>query len=85
MDAVTSTPSSSRRARVPRYQSDGNGSGTAVTVKDMVLDHDSRIDDLESWQDELRGAMTLVKLTFGTSIVTALLVIAQYINAKPHP
>ena len=27
-----------------------DGSGTAVTVKDMVLEHDRRLDRLEAWQ-----------------------------------
>lgn len=33
----------------------------------------NRIDGIESWRDELRGAMALVKFTLGTSIVTGLL------------
>lgn len=38
----------------------------------MVLDHDRKIDSLMSWRSELRGAMALVKITLGASIVSGL-------------
>ncbi|MFN8631218.1 MAG: hypothetical protein U0838_13145 [Chloroflexota bacterium] len=38
-------------------------------LETTVIRHGDRIDRLESWQDELRGAMALMKITLGTSIV----------------
>lgn len=42
-----------------------------VTVRDMLLDHDRRIDSLDLWRAELRGAMALMKLALGTSVLSA--------------
>lgn len=34
---------------------------------------EGRVDSLESWRDQIRGATSIVKIAFGTSIVSALL------------
>jgi hypothetical protein len=34
---------------------------------------ESRVDSLESWRDQLRGAASIVKIAFGTSIISAVL------------
>lgn len=47
------------------------GSGQAVSILDMVLDHDAQIDDLMTWRSELRGALSLVKATLGVSLLSA--------------
>lgn len=43
----------------------------AISVRDMVLDHDRRLDAIDIWRAELRGAMQLVRLTFGVSLLSA--------------
>ncbi len=43
----------------------------AVTIRDMVLTHDRRLDSLDTWRSELHGALALMKVAFGTSIVSA--------------
>lgn len=65
------------RARAPRRlivsgQGQSVGSEPAVTVRDMVLDHDDQLDDLQAWRDELRGAWKFVKIALGASIVSAI-------------
>jgi hypothetical protein len=45
----------------------------ALTVRQMVLRHDQEIEALKMWRSELRGAMQLVKITMGTSIITGIL------------
>jgi len=47
----------------------------AVTVRQMVLLHDVEIEELKEWRSEMRGALALVKLTLGTSLVTGMLAI----------
>jgi len=42
-------------------------------VETAVIGLGNRVDTLESWRDELRGAMALVKFTLGTSILTGAL------------
>lgn len=50
-----------------------NGSGTAVSIRTMVLDHEERIDNMEAWQSEIRGVITVVKLAVSGSVLTAVL------------
>jgi hypothetical protein len=51
----------------------------AMTVREMVLQHDVDIEALKQWRDELRGAMALVKITLGSSIVAAIVSIAAVV------
>lgn len=37
----------------------------------MLLDHDRKLDSLNTWRSELRGAFALMKVAFGASIVSA--------------
>ena len=56
---------------------------SAVSVRDMVLDHDRRLDTLDAWRNELRGAFALMKIALGTSIVSAavsILALAQILG-----
>jgi hypothetical protein len=48
-------------------------------LETAVISNSNRIDALESWRDELHGAMGLVKFTLGTSIVTGMLAITSLI------
>jgi hypothetical protein len=50
---------------------DAIGSGTAVTVAEMLRDHDHKIDSLLDWRSELRGALALMKLAMGASVLSA--------------
>lgn len=56
-----------------RPQRPWDSTGTAVTVGEMVRDHDRRLDDLEHWRAELRGAMSLMRLVFGVSLISGIL------------
>ena len=53
----------------------GNGSGVGLTVREMVLDHDRKLDSLLAWRSEVRGVVALVKITLGTSILSAVVAI----------
>lgn len=44
-------------------------------LETTVIRQGDRIDRLEGWRDELRGAMSLVKITLGTSILSAIVAI----------
>jgi hypothetical protein len=47
----------------------------AMTVREMVLQHDVDIEALKQWRNELRGAMQLVKVTLGTSLLSGILAV----------
>jgi len=49
-----------------------------MTVHEMLLDHDRKLDALLTWRSELRGAMMLVKVTLGTSIVSGIAAIVAF-------
>ena len=55
-------------------------SGTAVSVREMVLEHDADIESLKRWRSELRGALALVKITLGTSLVTGILAVIALLD-----
>jgi len=60
---------------------------TAVSVRDMVLDHDRKIDSLNDWRNEIRGALSLMRLAFGASILSALvsiLAVVQMLSDTPR-
>jgi hypothetical protein len=44
---------------------------TALTVAEMLRDHDAKLESLLEWRSELRGAMALVKLATGASFLSA--------------
>ena len=48
-------------------------------LETSVLHLVNRVDAIESWRDELRGAMALLRFTLGTSIVTGTLAIVSLI------
>jgi len=48
-------------------------------VETAVIANSNRIDKLESWQDQLRGAMYLVKFTLGTSILSSVVAIVSLV------
>ena len=55
-------------------------------LETTVLRNAEHIDRLESFQDELHGAMALVKFTLGTSILSAVLAVlalASFIATGP--
>lgn len=52
---------------------EGNGSGTAKTVKELVLDHDEKLEDIRSELDKAKGALWLaVALGFVNALDTLL-------------
>jgi hypothetical protein len=60
----------------------------AVTMRQMVLRHDADIEALKMWRSELRGAMQLIKITMGTSIISGLLAaiaLADLLMRGAHP
>jgi hypothetical protein len=48
-----------------------DGGVTALTVPEMLRDHDAKLESLLEWRSELRGAMALVKLAMGASFLSA--------------
>ena len=61
---------------------------SAVTMREMVLSHDRDIAALKAWRSELRGALALVKVTLGTSLVSgilAVLALAALVAGDLHP
>ena len=56
---------------------------SAVSIRDMVLDHDGKLDLLLEWRSEIRGALGLMKVAFGASILSAvvsILAVVQMMN-----
>jgi len=56
-----------------------------VTEREMLLDHDTKIDSLLAWRSELRGAFTFMRLAFGASILSAaisILAVVQMMNGQ---
>jgi hypothetical protein len=49
----------------------GVGGGAALTVAEMLRDHDQKIDSLLDWRSELRGALALMKLAMGAPVLSA--------------
>ena len=43
-----------------------------MTYAQMVIDHDKRLDALDTWRAELRGAMQLIKFALGASVVSGI-------------
>lgn len=57
--------------------SDVNGSGTAKTVKELVLEHDHKLDDIKSEIDKAKGAAYLA-VAFGlVNLLNSLVQFAQ--------
>jgi hypothetical protein len=62
--------------------------GPAVTMREMLLRHDRDIEVLKLWRSELRGAMQLVKITMGTSLISgalAAIALADLLLRGGHP
>lgn len=66
-----------------------NAANVGLSLRDMVLDHDRKLDalppgskvaELLTWQSEMRGAIALMKFAFGTSIVSAIVSIAAVVQ-----
>jgi hypothetical protein len=55
-------------------------STTAITVAELLRDHDAKLDLLLSWRSELRGAMALVKLAMGASFLSAVVSIIAVVS-----
>lgn len=51
-----------------------------MTVREMVLGHDKDIESLKAWRSELRGALSLMKLTLGASLVSGLLAVLAIVS-----
>jgi hypothetical protein len=73
--------------RHPNYHRRADdGSGAAVTILEMVLNHESRVDDLEGWQDEVKGMVILAKVALGTSILgMASTIVGMIVALNHHP
>jgi len=56
-----------------------------VTEREMLLDHDRKIDSLLAWRSELRGAFALMKVAFGASIVSAAVSIIAVLQMMSGP
>lgn len=55
-------------------------STSALTVGEMLREHDQKLDSLLEWRSELRGAMTLVKLAMGASFLSAAVSIVAVVS-----
>lgn len=51
----------------------------AITIGQMVIDHEKRLGDIERVLAELSGAMKLMRLVLGTSVVGAIAAIVQLV------
>jgi len=49
-----------------------DGSSTALTVREMVLQHERRINAHDQLISEVKGAMKLIKIVLGVSVASAL-------------
>ena len=62
---------------------DGDGGltvGQRIGLLETSVVHlNQRIDAIEGWRDELRGAMALVRFTLGTSIVSGTVAIVSLV------
>lgn len=56
-----------------------DGSGPAMSIREMVADHDEKLDELLIWKAELRGAFRLMTLVMGTSLISLLVSIITII------
>ena len=57
-----------------------NAATAGVSLRDMVLDHDHKLDDVLSWRSEMRGAIALMKFAFGASILSAVVSVAAVVQ-----
>ena len=57
-----------------------NVASAGLSLRDMVLDHDRKLDDVLSWRSEMRGAIALMKFAFGASILSAVVSIAAVVQ-----
>ena len=53
---------------------------TGLTVRDMVLNHEARFRAVEDWRVEMRTLGTILKATFGVSLLGALIGILNLID-----
>ena len=63
-----------------------DGSATAVTVAEMLRDHDHNIDSLLDWRSEIRGALALMKLAMGASVLSAvvsIITVVGFLSGRP--
>lgn len=51
----------------------------------MVLDHDRKLDSLLTWRSEIRGALSLMKVAFGASILSAVVSILAVVQMLAGP
>ena len=57
-----------------------DGSAAVLTVAEMLRDHDQKIDSLLDWRSELRGALALMKLAMGASVLSAVVSIIAVVG-----
>ncbi len=74
-----STDAAAVRAAIQDAVNAGVNATVAVTMHDMVLAHERRINSLDMWRAELRGALAFMKVAFGASILSAVASIAAII------
>ncbi len=51
-----------------------------LTVRDMVINHEARLRSVEDWRVEMRTVATILKATFGVSLVGAIIGILNLID-----
>lgn len=61
-----------------------DGSGTAVSIRDMVLDHNREIEDLQTFRAEVKGAISLAKWAMGAGVLSAVVSVIGIILAVAH-
>jgi len=62
-----------------------NAASVGLSLRDMVLDHDRKLDLLLTWRAELGGAFALMKLAFGVSIISAIISILAVVQMLGQP
>jgi hypothetical protein len=57
-----------------------DGSGPALSIRQLVQKHDEDIDDLLIWKAELRGAFRLMTLVMGASLISLIVSVVTIIT-----
>lgn len=60
--------------------SDGNGSGTAKTVKEMVLEHDDKLDTIMNELSKAKGALYLAVLLGLVNVIESIMSVAPVVT-----
>lgn len=72
---------------LPNGDPNATWGGTGLSLRELVLKHETEIESLLETRSEMRGALALVKLTMGTSIVSGVVAVITILKllSESHP